>query len=515
MWLHAYLRESAGRFPDHVAITEPHTGRSISYRELDALSDRVCARLLELPARPGDRIGLCLPKSIDAIACMFGALRAGMAYVPVDPEAPTSRNAFILNDCAVRAAIVDSRQVGSLRDALGGIEAKPEIIAVDMQAGGLIKALGRIGGDAVGTKAPEAYENRLAFILYTSGSTGKPKGVMISHENASSFVEWCDAVFEPSPEDRFSSHAPFHFDLSVLDIFLAIRSGGTLVLISPDVGKEPVGLARLISTARISVWYSAPSILGLMAQYGRLEDHDYSHLRLVLFAGEVFPIRRLRSLKEQLSEPRYFNLYGPTETNVCTFFEVPAAIPPDRDRPFPIGKVCAHLSGIVVDTEGLVVNRGHEGELCIAGPSVMQGYWSRPELTDASILDTDDGRRWYRTGDLVVEDGVGDLEFVGRRDRMVKRRGYRIELGEIESCLHRHEDVIEAAVVAWDDGEAQVRITAHLATGDGGRLSLIRLKSFCTEHLPIYMIPDGFQFHRRLPRTSTDKVDYQALMQTG
>ena len=145
----------------------------------------------------------------------------------------------------------------------------------------------------------------------------------------------------------------------------------------------------------------------------------------------------------------------------------------------------------------------------------MQGYWSRPELTDASILETDDGRRWYRTGDLVVEDGVGDLEFVGRRDRMVKRRGYRIELGEIESCLHRHEDVIEAAVVAWDDGEAQVRITAHLATGDGGRLSLIRLKSFCTEHLPIYMIPDGFQFHRRLPRTSTDKVDYQALMQTG
>ena len=192
----------------------------------------------------------------------------------------------------------------------------------------------------------------LAYILYTSGSTGKPKGVMLSHENGVSYVDWCTEVFEPDANDRFSSHAPFHFDLSILDIHVPLKHGATLVLIGEDIGKDPERLAALIAEQRISIWYSAPSILGLLAQFGKLDRHDYSALRLVLFAGEVFAVKHLRALTVQLPKPRYFNLYGPTETNVCTYYEVMLPVPEDRVVPYPIGKTCSHLRCKVVDTDG-------------------------------------------------------------------------------------------------------------------------------------------------------------------
>jgi acyl-coenzyme A synthetase/AMP-(fatty) acid ligase len=291
------------------------------------------------------------------------------------------------------------------------------------------------------------------------------------------------------------------------------------VLIPEDVGKEPQKLAQLIHETRMTVWYSTPSILSLLVQYGRLETYDLAHIRTVLFAGEVFPIVHLKALHAILPHPRYFNLYGPTETNVCTFYELPPTIPADRVDPFPIGVVCSHLEGLVVDEEGRAVPRGERGELCIRGASVTPGYWNLPEQTANAFLATGEGaraseagERWYRTGDIVVEAADGNYTYAGRKDRMVKKRGYRVELGEIESCLYRHPDIREAAVVAIPDRELGIKVRAHLATRGGGRLSLIQLKTFCAQHLPVYMIPDAFQFHAELPKTSTEKTDYQALM---
>ena len=332
-----------------------------------------------------------------------------------------------------------------------------------------------------------------------------------SQRNALSFVEWCSAAFEPRPDDRFSSHAPFHFDLSILDIYVAIGHGATLVLVGAEVGKDPARLAPLIAEERITVWYSAPSILSLLAQYGDLAARDCSALRTILFAGEVFPVKHLRALRGLLPKPAYYNLYGPTETNVCTYQRIPDEIPAERTQPYPIGAVCSHLRAMVVDEQGGEVARGCEGELCISGPGVMQGYWNLPEQTARAFLVDAAGVRWYRTGDVVTEDAAGAYTYLGRRDRMVKRRGYRVELGEIEACLYRHPDVVEAATIALADEDAGVRIKAFVACREGKRPSLIELKRFCSTHLPLYMVPDLFSFPAALPKTSTDKTDYQKL----
>ena len=346
----------------------------------------------------------------------------------------------------------------------------------------------------------ELFPDNLAYILYTSGSTGKPKGVMLSHQNAVSYVDWCSDGFEPSEIDRFSSHAPFHFDLSILDIYVSLKHGATLVLVEEEIGKDPIRLARLISDKRISIWYSTPSILSFLAQYGRLDQYGFSDLRLVLFAGEVFPIKHFRVLKNLVPRPRYFNLYGPTETNVCTYFEIPATIPVDHMKPFPIGEACAHYRIKIVDEQGQEVGNGQMGELIAAGPSVMQGYWNLPEKTENAFLIDSSGERWYKTGDVVVQDKDGNYLYLSRRDRMVKKRGYRVELGEIEAGLYSHPDVREAAVVAISNEENSVQNPSRIA-----------LKRFCAENLPNYMVPDFFSFLDSLPKTSTDKIDYQKL----
>jgi amino acid adenylation domain-containing protein len=349
----------------------------------------------------------------------------------------------------------------------------------------------------------------LAYILYTSGSTGKPKGVMLSHGNAAAFIDWCSDVFKPNEHDRFSSHAPFHFDLSILDIYVSLKHGATLVIVEEALGKEPARLAPWIAEKKLTVWYSAPSILSLLAQFGKLEQYDYSSLRLVLFAGEVFPIKYLKLLKSLWPHPTYFNLYGPTETNVCTFYKVPRVIPESQSEAVPIGKACPYCQPSVVDELGVKVTQGTEGELCIAGPTVLEGYWDLRENTAKAFLPGHQ-KRWYRTGDIVRELVDGNYKFLGRRDRMIKKRGYRIELGEIEAALYRHPSIKEAAVLAFPDDNG-VPIKAFTSTRDGSRLSMIELKKFCSENLPLYMVPDLFFCLESLPKTSTDKIDYQKL----
>ena len=496
------VRASAQRTPSRIAVEDPVRSARINYDELDRASGEVRAELLGLGVQPGDRVGI-LGKSIGVVASIFGALKARAAYVPVDASAPVSRGAGILTDCGVRVVILPDALVEAYTSTFGRADAVHRLSSLDEYG----QALSAIAGPADSMENPVG--DGLAYILYTSGSTGRPKGVMHTHASAASFIDWCSEVFEPTPDDRFSSHAPFHFDLSILDLYVPLKHGAAIVLIDAELGKQPSGLAQVIADREITVWYSTPSILNLLVEYGKLDRHGYPALRTVLFAGEVFALPAFRRLKQHWPDPRYFNLYGPTETNVCTYYAVPEEVAPDRTEPFPIGVACSGDEAQVLDEHGVEVPRGERGELCVRGGSVMVGYWGNREKTAASFHG-DPGSGWYRTGDVVAQSDDGYV-FSGRRDRMIKRRGYRIEPGEIEAVLHRHPEIVEAAVVAKASEDGAVQITAFVSCRDGQKLPLIAFKRWCSENLPGYMIPDGFSFHPELPKTSTDKIDYQTL----
>jgi len=507
-----YLDASSRAFGDRIAVVDPSGGR-LTYRELDEQSSRIAGFLSSVGVEPGDRVGVIAPKSAAVVATLFGVMKAGAAYVPADYTAPVSRNRTILTDCSVKAVLLDPACAEIVRE--WPLPIRPSVAwlpsgqPLDPEMEGTPWA--QVVAHVPAGGSQRAREDGLAYILYTSGSTGVPKGVTLTHRNATSFVDWCTSVFTPTEEDRFGSHAPFHFDLSILDLYLSLKHGATLYLVSEQVGKNPQELAAFISQNRLTVWYSTPSILSLLAQFGNLDRHDCRSLRLALFAGEVFPVKHLREIVDLWPHAVFYNLYGPTETNVCTFARIPDRIPPDRAEPYPIGHLCSHCEGLVLDAQGgTEVSSGEEGLLHISGPAVFIGYWNRP---DAGLFVERNGRRWYNTGDVVHETPDDGYVYRGRRDRMVKRKGYRIELGEIERALYENERVRETAVVAVSDSSTGVRILAYIAPESGVRPSIIELKVFCGRALPAYMNPDAFIVVDALPRTSTNKVDYQSLMQ--
>ena len=520
------LERSAARSPERTALVAPD-GTALTYRELDGRASRVAGFLRGSGVRPGDRVGFCLPKGPASVVAIFGALKARAAYVPVDWHGPAARNVTIHRDCEVSALFLGEGRadllaawgttpprtlvrVATAETGADGPAAPPSGAAWPASAVPFATALAHAPHDepASGRRTDD-----VAYILYTSGTTGVPKGVTLTHGNALAFVDWCSAQFAPREEDRFSSHSPFHFDLSIFDLYVALKHGAALFVIGEELGKDPRRLARFAAERRLTIWYSTPSVLALLAEFGGLDGLDLRALRHVLFAGEVFPVKHLRRLTQLVPHAAYWNLYGPTETNVCNCAAIPLPVPPERTQPHPIGPLCAHCEGLVLDEQQVEQPRGSEGLLWISGPSVFRGYWGRPEL-DAKVFLVRHGRRWYNTGDVVREEPGEGFVYLGRRDRMVKRRGYRIELGEIEAALQSHPRLREAAVVALPDPEAGVRIRAHVAC-DGARPSLVELKRFCATALPPYMSPDLFAFHDALPRTSTDKVDYQALLRPG
>jgi amino acid adenylation domain-containing protein len=337
-----------------------------------------------------------------------------------------------------------------------------------------------------------------AYILYTSGSTGSPKGVCVSHRNARAFVDWAVAELAATRTDHFSSHAAFTFDLSVLDLYVAFASGGAVHLIPAELAYAPVELVRFLHEHQITVWYSVPSALALMMREGGLLDRPApSALRAVLFAGEPFAIGDVRRLAGWTGA-RLLNLYGPTETNVCTFHEV-RADDLARDRPVPIGRPCSGDKAWARRADGNRGGPGEEGELIVDGPTVMLGYWGRPAHQGP-----------YETGDLVRALPDGSFDYLGRRDHMVKVRGNRIELGEVEAALAAHADVAQAGAIVVGQG-LDARLVAFVVPASGQPLGTLGLRRHCAERLPRYMLPDEIRVVVDLPHTGNGKLDRLAL----
>lgn len=489
----AELVVSAGReHRDAPAIVGPLG--CLTYGQLDRLANRFARAFTLLGVEPGARVGIWLEKSAHAVAAMQGVLRVGGVYVPIDPLSPPRRAAAVLLDCGVRVVATTASQASNL--ASHGVECIALTMDEPFEGGFTFFDVERLSDEPL--SIPPAHADDLAYILYTSGSTGTPKGVCISHRNALAFVEWAAAAVEARAGDRFASHAPFHFDLSVFDLYVAFASGGTTCLVPEGAAYAPQQLVEFIREQRITIWYSVPTVLTMMLDAGALLCLDPLPLRALIFAGEPFPIRPLRSIRERWPELRLFNFYGPTETNVCTAFEV-GDIDPDRLHPVPIGKAA---SGDVVWSEradGTRAGVGEEGELVVSGPTVMVGYWGAAPH-----------RGPYRTGDMVRMLADGNYEYVGRRDLMVKIRGHRIELGEIEAALAAHPAVSAVAVAVAGAGTT-ARIVAYLVAGEGSRPTLLGLKRHCADRLPRAMIVDEVRFVDELPRTVNGKLDRAAL----
>jgi amino acid adenylation domain-containing protein len=343
----------------------------------------------------------------------------------------------------------------------------------------------------------------LAYILYTSGSTGRPKGVMLSHRNARAFVDWAGDEIAVAATDQLSSHAPFHFDLSIFDLFAAARSGAAVVLVPPALSLFPVRLARFIADAGVTVWYSVPSVLTMLVLRGGLDGVDLSALRAIIFAGEVFPPKYLFQLMREVPHAAFHNWYGPTETNVCTAFRVPPL--GDCPKQIPIGKPIRGVTASVVTDAGGQAGPGEVGELHVTGPTVMQGYWDDPERTARCLVGgAHDRSPTYRTGDFVIRRPDGNLLYLGRRDTQVKTRGYRVELAEIEAALYEHPAVVECAVAAVPDALVTNRIKAFVVVRDA--VDEHALARFCETWLPHHMVPQIFEFRDELPKSSTGKI---------
>jgi acyl-coenzyme A synthetase/AMP-(fatty) acid ligase len=278
------------------------------------------------------------------------------------------------------------------------------------------------------------------------------------------------------------------------------------VLVPDEIRGQARHVVNLLAHERVTIWFSAPAILSLISDLDDLESRDLSTLRFVAFAGEVFPVTPLARLRRRLPHPRYFNLYGSTETNVAAYHEIPAAA--EIDGPPPIGRPCEHYEARLVGSDGESVPTGTPGELQMRGVGLTTGYLNQPELTAERIIAAPDGGQpWYRTCDLAIELPNGDLRYAGRIGRMVKLRGYRVEPGEIEARLYQHPQIKEAGVVAID-GPRGLTLVAHVS---GARLPVVELKQFCAVKLPPYMIPERFVFHDALPRTARGKIDFDSL----
>ncbi|MGH3659784.1 MAG: AMP-binding protein, partial [Micromonosporaceae bacterium] len=366
-------------------------------RDLDRAANGFANGLVKLGVRPGDRVVLWSDKSTDVVVAMQAVLRLGAAYVPVDRSSPVRRVAKIAADCAAAAVCTDADRLDAARAALAGLS------VVDLGEPST--------GDVTAPVNRQVSDDDLAYVLYTSGSTGAPKGVCISHRNALAFVRWAVEELQVRPYDRLANHASLAFDLSVLDLYAAFATGASVHLLPAELGYAPQLLVRFVRDEGITLWYSVPSALILMIRDGGLLDEPApEHLRAICFAGEPFPIGGVRALRRWTSA-RLLNLYGPTETNVCTFHEVsPADL--ERDCPVPIGSACSGDTVWAHRPGGTVAGPGEEGELVADGPTVMRGYWGQPPHHGP-----------YHTGDIVRVREDGSFDYVGRRDHTVKVRG--------------------------------------------------------------------------------------------
>ena len=483
------LQSNCGIGPDRCAVVADEV--RYSYADLDSYSNKIALGLEAKGVRPGERIGIYLDKTIDAIAGIYGILKLGCCYVPISTANPASRTQYMLKNCAIRFVLVDARPSAIFDATLGmpGVEL--------LQVYHMVSAVGQ---EPVKFTARDIAASDVAAILHTSGSTGDPKGAVITHQNLKVFVSWAVSAFDLTADDRLLSHAPLQFDLSFFDLFAALAASAAVVLATPADTASASRMRQLVNQSEISIWQSVPSALTLQTIERRGSGESMPTVRHVIFAGEQMPRQTLVKLPELFPHARIHNVYGCTETNDTFMYSIPANIV-DAPDPLPIGKVLPHIGYRIVDEAGNDVGSGRKGHLLISGETVMTRY-----LGDTNNNVFVDG--FYKTNDLVSQQLDGHLYFHGRIDSVVKTNGYRVNLSEIEDHLRKSEKFEEVTLFCVVDDFIGNRIIAVLRPKAGIFCSPLDLKIYCAGGLPKYAIPHSFYItHDALPRGGTGKID--------
>jgi myxalamid-type nonribosomal peptide synthetase MxaA len=483
--VHNLVLVQARRHPERTALIED--GEPVSYGELDARSSAVAAALRRASIPPGAHVAICLPRSAGMIIAILGVLRAGFSYIPLDPEYPADRLAFICQDADV-AAMVTRTSVADIP----GTGDRPAIRLDDLDAGPVPAA-----DDMNGTAG------QCAYTIYTSGSTGLPKGVQVSHRNVVNFLRSMAERPGIGPDDVLLAVTSPSFDIAVLEMLLPLVAGARAVVALPGEVADGARLARLLDDQHVTIMQATPATWQLLVDSGW---RGRPALR-ALCGGESFPPALADALLGRCAE--VWNMYGPTETTIWSTLHLVTAEDAAAGI-IPIGRPIANTTALVLDAGLNPVPPGVLGELFIGGDGVAIGYYKRPELT-ADKFTYFAGQRVYRTGDLTRTRPDGTIEFAGRNDHQVKIRGFRIELGEIETVLGAHPAVARAVAGATETGAGDKTLTCYVTLCGPAEVTPAELVAFASQRLPDYMIPSRIVVVADLPLTPNGKIDRNRL----
>ncbi|HEV7551698.1 MAG TPA: amino acid adenylation domain-containing protein, partial [Candidatus Angelobacter sp.] len=457
-YLPGLIEEQVARTPEAIAVE--HQGRTLTYRELNELANQLAWRLRELGVGTETRVGLMAERSLEMVVGLLGVLKAGAAYVPLDPDYPRERLSYMLESSQVKVLLTQQRLRQQLPPYGGQVL---ELDGAEEQR--------RIAEQKKENLDVELLPGHLAYIIYTSGSTGKPKGAMNSHGGLVNRLLWMQQEYRLEPGDVVLQKTPFSFDVSVWEFFWPLLEGAKLVVARPGGHQDPDYLATLIEERQITTLHFVPSMLAVFLDEER--PKQCKSIRRVVCSGEALPLELARRCLASMPWAGLHNLYGPTEAAIdVTYWK---CLADDTHPSVPIGKAIANIRVYVVDKGMEPVSAGVPGELCLGGVGLARGYWGRGDLTAERFvpdgLSGRRGERLYRTGDLVrwLEDG--NLEYLGRLDHQVKIRGFRIELGEIEAALKEHGGVREAVVVEREDEVGDKRLVAYVVPEREGKES--------------------------------------------
>ncbi len=496
--IHELFERHAALQPDAVAVV--YDDESLTYAELNTRANQLAHYLIGQGVGPDARVAICCERNTDLIVGLLGILKAGGAYVPLDPSYPQERLAWMLEDSAPVALLIQSEVE----------ELIPETEIPVLRLDGDVPVLAR-RMPAHNPAVPGLHARHLAYVIYTSGSTGTPKGVMVDHRCVNRLVI-NNPYFEATSGDCFAHCANPAFDAATWEIWGALLNGARLLVVPPSVVMDPSLLnAALYAGGVTALWLT----VGLFNQYVDAMPDAFGQLRYLLVGGDALDPKTIRQLLGREQRPAHIvNGYGPTETTTFAITHDLRAVAEDA-RSIPLGKPIANTQIYILDPRGEPVPVGVEGEIYIGGDGVARGYLNRPELTAERFLrdpfSDDTGARMYKTGDRGRWLADGTIEFLGRHDFQVKIRGFRIELGEIEAKLGQCAGVRDAVVLAREDAPGDKRLVAYLVAEEGFDLSVADLREALARQLPEYMVPSAFVQLDALPLTANGKLDRQAL----